>query len=1293
MNILPILSRQFLLLISIISLCHAQDLKFETLSQENVLDKQAVLTIAQDKQGKLWFGGGANLFVYDSQNITNILVQDTVFKKIDYINKIGINEKNHLFIATATQLFIFDIDKRKAVFKQGKPFQEKIVITDIQFLSDQIFLCTDKGLYQAIPTAGSYNLKRILDRPRVQSIIQTSPNTYTVASYKGIESFSWQNNQIFHIQNLMFPPLPLKERIFSAQYFHQGILWVGTKLHGIFQYNFIDKKWNNLTESNSNLLSNNIRKIVPTKQGDLLIGTLKGLSIFNGSPHFLNYKHNTSVKNSLSQNSIYDIFIDRQQITWIGTYFGGINAIYPDLIPIQHYSTRSHTALSLSSDITGSFAESENAFWIGTEEEGINKIDKITGVTSPLSKLTQSNLIKDLYVRDNKIYAAQYGGGYSIIDAQSGNAQHFYLEKELLNLKNNIYSIYVDPTHRIYLGTNKGLYIVEPGKPATYHAALKTGTIDDIQADHKQQTYFLRGGTLFRKKPNESNIRPIKQLDTLALGGFYVHPNGDIWLTSKEDLYHLDQHDKLTKVSRFPNNSLGWPIIVNNQVWLTSKNGLICYNPKTKQRYLLNQYDGLPVKNLLGAKVFASKAGTLFVTTLNGVVSLDTRKIIFNQNIPEVLFRNIFLEDTPLNYGRLQKTSDPNSYQLKLRHDENFVTINFSGSNFIKPQKNRYRYKLEGFDKDWVETNTPSIRYTNIPTGMHTLTIFASNNDGIWSSIPLRINIDIKPPFWRTWWAYLLYAGLFTLGVHFVIKFVVEREMLINSEREQEKKIKFFTQISHEIRTPLTLITAPLDEIISETANLTSTQNKVKRIKKNASKLLGVINELLDFKKLDDKHFVLKKTDISFREYIEDTFYLLNDLAKAKHLNYYIRQLDAVGLQSIDTVQFDKVMFNLLSNAIKYTPEHGTVYLDLIENDHTIAISIIDNGIGIATDNQFKIFEEYYREEQANDVIGTGIGLALTKQIVQQHEGDIRCSTMNDEKGQWTVFTVSLRKQINQKTGVIPLEILTKETEEANTTNLGTLDISLKQTILIVEDNSELLAAVVSLFEESFSIITAVNGEEALSKALEYIPDLIISDLMMPYMDGAQLCQAIKTNMTTCHIPFILLTAVTDNDSQTLALEHGANIYLTKPFDNKQLFLSAHNLIAVSQKRSKEFEVKTAIFDNELDAQFISSLNQLIEENIQSDGFDVNFIARTMGMSAPILYRKLKAISNLSLNNYVKTYRLNKAKELLTSAMNISEIAYAVGFSDRKYFSKEFKKQFGYNPSEQTTNSSQTTET
>ncbi|MEZ0450480.1 response regulator [Sphingobacterium thalpophilum] len=1261
----------------------AQSLSFETLTQDNILDKQAVLSISQDKNGELWFGGGSNLFVYDSQTITNLRVQDSIFKNVDYINKICVTSRNDLFIATATQLFIFNIDKRNAVLKKGRPIAEKLIVHDIQLLSDEIFLCTEQGLYVAIPSSGTYSFKLVFNRPRVQSIVQTSPNTYIVSSFNGIESFSIQNYQPRDVQNLGLPILPQKERIFGTMCFHQNVLWVGTKLHGLFQYSLASKKWNNIRENNSNLLSNNIRKIVPNENGELLIGTLKGLSVYNGSPRFINYKHNTSIKNSLSQNSIYDIFIDRQKITWIGTYFGGINAVYPDLIPIKNYSTRSLPSQRLSSDITGSFAESDNAYWIGTEEEGINRIDKKTGMTSHLTNLTRSNLIKDLYVRDDRLYVAQYSGGYSIIDIRTGNKQHFYLDKDLLNLKNNIYSIYVDPQHCIYLGTNKGLYVAEAGKPAKFISELSTTTIDDIQADNKQQIYFLQNGTLYCKKPDNWKIRPVRQLDTVSVSGFYVCPDGDIWLTSNDNLYRFNERDGLKAMAHFHNNALGWPVIVNDQLWLTSKNGLIWYRPGTKYSATFNQHDGLPVKNMLGAKAFASKEGLLFVTTLNGLVAIDTRKIAINQTKPDVLFRNILLEEVPLDYRRIEQGKQQNSYRLQLRYDENFITVNFSSSNFLKPQKNRYRYKLEGFDKEWIETTAPSVRYTNIPEGRHMLTVYASNNDGIWSSTPLRIEFDISPPLWRTWWAYLLYALIFTLAVHLVIKFIVERQMLLNSEREHEKKIKFFTQISHEIRTPLTLITAPLDEIISETANLSSTQSKVKRIKKNASKLLGVVNELLDFKKFDDKYFILKKHEISLREYIEDTFYLLNDLAQTKHINYYIRQLDTVGLQSIDATQFDKVMFNLLSNAIKYTPEYGTVYLELIDNQSSITINVVDNGMGIATDNQFKIFEEYYREEQAHDTIGTGIGLALTKQIVQQHQGEVSCSRVNDEKGQWTVFTVQLPKQSG--TGLHPAADEVSEGEpEPAATSQADFGNSLQRTILVAEDNRELLETVVSLFQETYNVITATDGEDALAKALEFIPDLILSDLMMPYMNGAELCRAIKTNIATSHIPFILLTAVTDSDSQLHALEHGANIYLTKPYDNKQLFLSVQNLIAVSNKKSHEFQLQEVEFDNDLDQQFIASLDQLIEENMQSDNFDVSFISRQMGMSAPVLYRKLRAITNLSINNYVKIYRLKKAKELLKTSMNISEVAYAVGFSERKYFSREFKKQFGYNPSEET---------
>ncbi|GAA4186952.1 hybrid sensor histidine kinase/response regulator transcription factor [Sphingobacterium ginsenosidimutans] len=1262
-------------------ICCAQHFSFETLTQDNILDKQAVLTIAQDQQGKLWFGGGNNLFIYDSRNVTNVLVTDSIFKNVDYINKININSRNDLFIATATKLFIFNIDKRKPVYQQDKPFDLPLAIHDIYIHGNQTILCSARGLYLAIPFGNSYTIKPVLTRNHVQAIVPVNSKTYAVASDSGIEFCTLKNNTLTHIDRIS---LPLKNQgIVSSLYYQNGILWIGTKLQGLFQYRLSDQHWQHIHEGNSNLLSNNIRKINKGPNNTLMLGTLKGLSVFTGSTPFINYKHNTLVPHSLSQNSIYDIFVDDQQIIWLGTYFGGINAIYPNMIPLHVYSSRESPQNRLNSDIIGSFAESPDAYWIGTEEEGINLLDKKTGIMKPFPQLSRSNLIKDLSIRDSTLYAAQHGGGYSIIDLKTKTAQHVLLDKNPLHLKNNIYSIYAGVDNYLYLGTNAGLYIVPPGKPP-YPVKILPTTLTDIQADNKNCVYFLLAGRLYKQDPRTKVIRLFTD-PKLSIQGFYVHPDGDIWFTTATELYHLGD---IKPLARFHNNTLGWPVMIDKHFWISSKNGLIFLDPTTKYTTVLNQYDGFPVKNMQGAKVYSSDAGVLFVTTLNGLVSIDTRKITFNQKKPNVLFRNIFLEETPLNYGRIQQGDHPNNYRLQLRYDENFITVNFSSSNFIKPHKNRYRYKLEGFDKDWIETSTPSVRYTNIPEGRHILSVYASNNDGIWSSTSLQIHIDIKPPLWRTWWAYLLYAGLFTLGVHFVIKFVVERQMLINSEREQEKKIKFFTQISHEIRTPLTLITAPLDEIISETANLSTTQSKIKRIKKNAAKLLGVVNELLDFKKFDDKHFILKQSDIPFREYIEDTFYLLNDLAQNKHINYYIRQLDAVGLQSIDAVQFDKVMFNLLSNAIKYTPENGTVYLELLDNEDSIIINIVDNGIGISTDNQFKIFEEYYREEQANDSIGTGIGLALTKQIVLQHQGEIRCFTMKDEKGEWTVFNLRLPK-LSKVHISSPSDSLMTVIDESNLATPSVMDRSLQQTILIVEDNRELLDTIVHLFQDSYTVITAVNGEDALSKAQEYIPDLILSDLMMPYMNGAQLCQAVKTNIATSHIPVILLTAVTDSNSQTQALQYGANIYLTKPFDNRLLFLSVQNLIAISHKKSKEFQVKKTDFDNELDAQFIATLDQLIEDNMQSDNFDVNFISRKMGMSTPIIYRKLRAISNLSINNYVKMYRLNRAKELLRSSMNISEVAYAVGFSERKYFSREFKKQFGYNPSEQVADSSE----
>ncbi|MGE8291262.1 MAG: ligand-binding sensor domain-containing protein, partial [Sphingobacterium sp.] len=341
-------------------ICYAQHFSFETLTQDNILDKQAVMTIAQDRQGKLWFGGGNNLFIYDSRNVSNVLVSDSIFKNVDYINKININTRNDLFIATATKLLIFNIDKRKPVYQQDKPFELPLVIHDIYVHGNQTILCSDKGLYLAIPLGNSYTIKPVLTRNHVQAIVPVNSTTYAVASDSGIEFCTLKDNNITRIDRIA---LPLKDQgIVSSLYYQNGVLWIGTKLQGLFQYRLSDQHWQHIHEGNSNLLSNNIRKINKGPNNTLLLGTLKGLSVFTGSTPFINYKHNTLVSHSLSQNSIYDIFVDDQQIIWLGTYFGGINAIYPNMIPLHVYSSRESPQNRLNSDIIGSFAESQDAY-------------------------------------------------------------------------------------------------------------------------------------------------------------------------------------------------------------------------------------------------------------------------------------------------------------------------------------------------------------------------------------------------------------------------------------------------------------------------------------------------------------------------------------------------------------------------------------------------------------------------------------------------------------------------------------------------------------------------------------------------------------------------------------------------------------------------------------------------------------------------------------------------------------------------------------------------------------------
>ncbi|SFS59658.1 hybrid sensor histidine kinase/response regulator transcription factor [Sphingobacterium wenxiniae] len=1262
----------------------AQNLQFHTLTEENVFDKQPVLSIVQDNNGRLWFAGGTDIYHYNSERITDLKDQDSSWNDIGYITKLAINTDNQLFIASSTGIHIYNTEKQ--IFT-SPPFIVKnnilpLDILDIYAVKNQLYLATKKGLYLIL--LDSQEIMPLIQGKAVYAFAPINTKLYfaTANSVEYLE-IAPQINKPSIKKILDIPTTITSDDLITTLFLDQQHIWIGTKLHGIFHYDPSQKKIINYNENNTNLLSNYVRKITKGPNGNVWIGTLKGLSIYAGNTTFQNHYHNSFAPQTLSQNSIYDIFIDRQQIAWIGTYFGGMNVVYPTAIHAKVYATKDTPPFRLSSDIIGSFVESENGYWIGTEEDGINFLDKRTGQIKTVRHYAQSNLIKDLYLKDDKLYIAQFSGGYSIANIKNNSVQNFILSKDTLDVVNNVFSIYTDDNQKVYLGTNVGLYIQNgDNAPPTRDSSVPQTTIHKIKQDNNGNLYLQQGNRLFVKKNREGSFQHIEKLGSLNVSDFFIEAN-KLWLTVADHVYRLTDFEKLDSIVQLKGNQLGAIVKLADQLWLTSKQGLVYYDLNTQYMNILTKEDGLPSNNLGAAKIYIDQKQNIFLATQNGLVSFSSQDISFNKQKPHVFFSAIKVNDKTLPQQRIETDENTQTVTIHLNHDETFLAIDFAGSNLIRPAKNRYRYMLKGFDSDWKEISSSNIQYSNLPVGEHVLSVYVSNNDGVWSDTPLVIKLIVHPPFYLSWWAFIIYAILILAAIHFIIKFIVEREILINSEKEQEKKIKFFTQISHEIRTPLTLITAPLDEIIHETANQSNTQQKILRIKKNTNKLLAVINELLDFNKFDEKQQKLRLQKIDLSTYLEDSFYLLSDLAQLKELNYYIRRLDKGGLFWIDPQQFDKVMFNLLSNAIKYTPKGGTVYLDFIKTAQGAEICIVDNGVGVSKANQFKIFEEYYRQEATEDVIGTGIGLSLTKKIIEQHSGDIICETLNIDNKSWTMFKISLEQKFDTDTDIQLITSSYKsDTEVFSTVQAESMNDS-QETILIIEDNKELLGIITNIFQESYQVITAQDGQEGFDKAKQYLPSLIISDMMMPKINGLQLCQLLKEDLSTSHIPFILLTAVNDENIHTETLKYGANIYLTKPFDKGQLYLSVRNLLAIAQKQRKDFQIKTNI-ENEIDQKFITTLDQLIEEHIMDDGFDVNYISRAMGMSAPILYRKLKAITDLSLNNYVKSYRLNKAKELLTTSqiINISEVAYAVGFSDRKYFSREFKKQFGITPSE-----------
>jgi ligand-binding sensor domain-containing protein/signal transduction histidine kinase/CheY-like chemotaxis protein len=1133
----------------------------------------------------------------------------------------------------------------------------------------------------------------------------------------------------------------------------QGNLWIGTETGGLNLYDAKTATFSHFKHDpyNTNTLSNNdVRKIMPDKSGKLWIGTMNGINVFDPlTKQFTHYEHDLENRNSLSDNSIKDIYQDDNGTIWVGTMFGGVNIIHPNSIPFTVYQSNKFKN-SISGNIVSSItADAKQNLWIGTEGNGLNYFDKTSGtfkhyISHPADATgIGTNFIKALYRdKQNNLWVGLHQGGIDLYQPATDNFKHYRHDANNPNsISSDIVScIWEDSQNRFWVGTSTGLNLFDKKQQIFVHYLgdtahplhLSSRWIRCIYEDSKHNIWVGTTGGLNLLKPGARAFTWFKanERDSNSLRGGYINcikedSGGNIWIGAFHgglSLYNAQTQKFKTYTTQqgLPSdNVLNIQQGDNGYLWISTDNGLSKFNIKTGKVKNYNVKDGLPTNEFNYGSGYRDADGSLYFGTFNGLVSFSPKRIKENAVAPAILFTKLKLFNQPVSIGDttgLLKQDISLTTDITFTHDQNVFSIDFTALNYDKPDRNQYMYKLDDFENAWNYVTIPTATYTNLPAGDYHFLVKGSNNDGLWSADVKSLHIKILPPLWKTWWAYLIYLVVFVTILYWVIRFFrrqarLERDLYyehLNYERQQEVhqlKLDFFTKVSHEIRTPLTLILAPVEKLIDLTLDNSTVSKQLVYVKQNADRLIRLVNELLDFRKIETGHMKLFAAEQDVVKFCHDVYMSFERVAAAKQISYSFATDTEQTMVYFDGPQFEKVLFNILSNAFKFTPDGVEVSVTLITNAANVDITITDNGPGISAEAQQHIFDDFYQDKHSSKASGWGIGLALAKNIVGLHKGSISVKSelaVGNEPGN-TAFKVSLLKgkthfAIDELADEIPEQHLPQLVSyQIPELNIELIPGKEKPVVLLVEDNDEVRGFIKEGLAETYEIHESNNGADGWETASVLIPDLIISDVTMPVMDGLELCSKIKTDECTNHIPVILLTAKAAHTHLVSGLETGADAYITKPFSMQILELNVRNLLLARQSMRQKYSQQVTLMPTNRviaspDEKFLHRLMEIVELNMEDPDFDVIKLVNVIGMSQTVLYRKIKALTDLTITDFIKSTRLKQAAQLLAqNKLGIAEVAYAVGFNDRKYFSKEFKKQFGKTPSEYTEQSDPTT--
>lgn len=1347
----------FISLIGSVHMAFAQDesttrskpqnpLNFYLLDMELGLAHNVINSITQDELGYIWIGTNEGMSRYNGskfQNFKQNLDNPESSLANNFVQQIKAIGNNKLMMATDGGLITYDILKEKFDVLQQK---DGLISNSIS-----AFQHTPEG--KLVLGGYRYGVQVINKNGKIEHTIIHNPNSKSGLSSNQISSVALQGDSIAWIgtydQGLNKLNLINKanhrinlgilgkrvSQINSLYSDTEGNIWIGTN-EGL---RVITLKGDTLAlkagkNQREGLSDTDVLCFEEDGEGNIWIGTRNGglnilekASFLRKSTPNLTWYLPKSDGASVYNRTVSALKRDHDGNIWIGTSTG-LNFVNPkgEAITLMQKNPIAHH--SISHDRIGSIATSmfSNRIWIGTDGGGLDKynpedrsIINFQSNPSNTNSLTSDYIIALKEDSKERLWIGTYQGGLNKLDVKTGKIKR-YLQGHVRDGA-DVRVIAEDVLSNIWVGTNQGGLYKYDEQDDVFEYVKELGKLDirGIAFDEKGDLWLATFGSgIIRYDPNSGSSKSYLTKELAAINvyfGITILPDQDVLIGSRYGgLIRLDPKNEtfkaFTEADGLSNNT-----IVSMQtddqglVWLGTNNGISYYNPTTNQIGHLNAFDNIQKSEFNIGAVALSRDGNLLFGGNKGVNIIHPQKITqeFNERL---IFENLKLFNNKIYAGDTFLDSAI-SYKQKLKFDylQTLISIDFSLLKFPFAQQVNYAYKLEKYHDHWVQMQgNGSANLSNIPPGNYTLKVKARiGND---QEVERQLHLTITPPFWKTPPAYFLYFVLILIVIILSLRYYNDRLKLKNSlelERQQrilehdvnEERIRFFTSFSHELKTPLTLILAPIEDLIDQVKSK-GQLSKLYIVQKNAAYLHQLIGNLLEFRKAETGLSQLNVGEYNLSMYLEQWVQNYKPLAKKQHIELSCVLSERNMMVKFDFEKLQIIFNNLVSNALKYAQKDDKVLIGLNADKDYFHLSVADSGPGIAPEERKRIFEWFYQSGNKNKKSGTGIGLALVKSLTELHHGTVQ---VDSEPKKGTVFTISIPKM---------LEISASELWPSNQNSITTNNINdfllledepyqevivnaeeERSIVLLIDDNTDILSYLDSFLKKKYDLIHAQNGEEGVEKALKYVPDLIISDIMMPLKDGLDLCFTLKQNDVTSHIPIILLSAKGNIESMQTGYKEGADDYITKPFNSMLLLTRVQNLIESRKKLRKHFAVQEQESDAStlnakdhdllyVEKKFLHKLDQIILEQIGKEEAQVDNIVSEMGMSRTSLFRKIKAITGYNINAYVRMIKVKRAAHLISEhKMPVSQAAYESGFNDIKYFRKVFKEQFGELPS------------